>query len=177
MRVVVVEWARRHVVPSAATRTFIDEVHADAVRVQSSERLCYFGRSQSSAFMHRRVCSCTQNGSCVSQSQTWRRRCSIPKWIVATTARIMTTDPLTWGSKGERPRVPCTGLDIGETTSRPRVLLYFQRACPQRRVARGRCCRGGCKCGLCLCGFPSVFARVGSCCVCAPVCVCLRGRV
>jgi hypothetical protein len=38
---VVEEWARRHVVPDAATTTFINEVravlHMDAVRVQSSK--------------------------------------------------------------------------------------------------------------------------------------------
>ena len=38
---VVVEWARRHVVPDAATEAFINEVravlHMDAVRVQRSE--------------------------------------------------------------------------------------------------------------------------------------------
>ncbi len=46
VRIVVKEWARRHAVPDAATRAFISEVHADAVCVQSSQWLFYFGRSE-----------------------------------------------------------------------------------------------------------------------------------
>jgi hypothetical protein len=121
--------------------------------------------------MHLRICSFTQNGSFVSRLQAWRRRCSIPKGTAAA------TNPSHWQGL-ESPRGESrTGLDVGETSSRPRVLLHFQRAHPRRRTVGGRCCRGG-KHALegCVCAAFRVFARVGSC-KCAPMCVGLCGRV